>query len=727
MSSSHKALFALLALLASGWIAPAAAQDAHAHTPGVSGLPQGVPLFCASPTVSSVRSGAWSDSATWSTRRVPAADDKVMIASGHAVLYDAVSDALLGCVEIAGTLTFKRDASTRMRVVTLTVLEGGALELGSPAAPLLPAATAEIVIADRPFDPAIDPSQAGHGLISFGRVTFHGAVKSPTFARVVREPLAGASTLVFDQPVTGWKAGDTIVLPDTRQLRASESGRGYQPQTEKVQIASVSGSSVVLTAPLAYDHKGARDASGTVVFLPHAGNLSRNVVVRSENPEGTRGHVLFSSRADVDIRYAEFRELGRTKIGILNNTETDSEGRVRRIGTNQIGRYAIHFHHTFGPVETPANGHQFTVIGNAVDGSPKWGLVVHRSHYGLIRENVVYNTRGAGIVTEDGTESFNVFEGNFSLRTSGSRDAAPGNGYSSVLPNPGGDGSAFWFRGPNNYIRKNVAASAAESGFGLPARLLGTIRVPKYKGAESSRSSESLALDSEQASVLEFSDNEAYGAIQSGVGWAWGGTIANLKVWHASKNGVTASPTEKFAIDRLIVRGDPGLLDKPEEAPAGVWVANYAALSVTIKNADVEGTRVGVVSPFFYGQSAEANRPGVLAVEHSVFRTQVGIAVATGYRDDAVNGVPMKRAIVRGVKFSPLAVPTPGGTAPEAISMNYGMRASDARPRQPLDVYDFGQQAGRDFQVYYSLDASAEAAPCRDTMPGIGGWVCRTK
>ena len=58
-------------------------------------------------------------------------------------------------------------------------------------------------------------------------------------------------------------------------------------------------------------------------------------------------------------------------------------------------------------------------------------LVVHRSHYGLIRDNVVYNTRGAGIVTEDGTESFNVFERNFSLRTAGSRDAAPGNGYSS--------------------------------------------------------------------------------------------------------------------------------------------------------------------------------------------------------------------------------------------------------------------------------------------------------
>ena len=118
-------------------------------------------------------------------------------------------------------------------------------------------------------------------------------------------------------------------------------------------------------------------------------------------------------------------------MGILNNTEFDSDGRVARMGTNQIGRYAVHFHHDFGP-KTPSNGYQFTLVGNVVDGSSKWGITVHRSHYGLIQDNVVYNTRGAGIVTEDGSESFNVFDHNFSLRTAGSRDAAPGNGYSGV-------------------------------------------------------------------------------------------------------------------------------------------------------------------------------------------------------------------------------------------------------------------------------------------------------
>jgi hypothetical protein len=709
MRLSTRALHGVLAVVCgAGWTV-ATAQQQHAHTPGVSGLPHGVPLFCATPTVTSKSSGAWSDPATWSTGKLPAANDKVTIAAGHAVTYDAVSDAALACIEVRGTLTFRTDKNTRLKVVTLMILEDGALEVGSPTSPIAADVTAEITIADRPFEPELDPSQAGNGIVAFGNVMMNGAAKNPTFVRFGQEPLAGVTNLIFEQPVEGWRAGDTLVIPDTRQLAANESGRNYRSQNEKVRIASISRSGVTLEAPLAFDHKGSRNAAGKVEFLPHAGNLTRNVVVRSENPDGTRGHVLFSSRADVDLRYVEFRELGRTRMGMLNNTVTDSEGRARRLGTNQIGRYSVHFHHTFGPKRTPANGYQFTMLGNAIDGSPKWGIVVHRSHYGLIRDNVVYNTRGAGIVTEDGTESFNVFERNFSMRTAGSRDAAPGNGYSATLPNPGGDGSAFWFRGPNNYIRDNVAASAAESGFGLPVTALGVVRAPKYKGAESSDEMESVALDTNRATVLDFGNNEAYGAIQSGVEWAWSGSITGLKVWHASRHAVTANPAAKLVISELVVRNDPALLAKAE---------------VTVTKASIEGARVGVLSPFFYSQNAPKNAQGLLTVDASAFRTHVGVSVATSYADDSRNGEPVKKAIVRGIRFTPLAEHVPSSLAPEAISMNYGMSAQDARARDPITVYDFNDQVGRNFRIYYSLGAPRETAPCADTLPGIGGWVC---
>src|SRR5207249_3885739 len=110
-----------------------------------------------------------------------------------------------------------------------------------------------------------------------------------TFLRLSREPLAGQTSLVFERPVADWKVRDNLVIPDTRQLRSTEGGKDYKPQSERVQIAAVSGANVTLAAPLVYDHKGARDTNGAVEFLPHVGNLSRNVIVRSENPAGTRG------------------------------------------------------------------------------------------------------------------------------------------------------------------------------------------------------------------------------------------------------------------------------------------------------------------------------------------------------------------------------------------------------------------------------------------------------
>jgi hypothetical protein len=385
---------------------PAFAQLTMAHDHGmmVNGVPGGLPAFCQTPTVTSVANGAWSSPATWSTRRVPGANDKVLIAAGHAITYDAVSDAKLSCIELRGRLSFKTDAKTRMKIVNLMVMEGGTLEVGTPARPVASTAAAEIVIAEQAPDPAVDPAQVGTGIEGLGKITMAGATKLPTFARLAKEPLAGQRTLTFEQALSSWKTGDRIVIPDTRQLKDNERGTtNYVSQDEKLTIASVSGAEITLTTPLKYDHKGARDAEGKLEFLPHVGNLTRNVIVRSENPNGVRGHMIFMARADVDLRFVEVGEMGRTRMGVLDSTEFDAQGKVTNFGTNQIGRYAIHFHHYFGPETTPANGYQFTLIGDVVDGAPKWGVTVHNSHYGLIQDNVVYNTKGAGIVTEDGT------------------------------------------------------------------------------------------------------------------------------------------------------------------------------------------------------------------------------------------------------------------------------------------------------------------------------------
>jgi G8 domain-containing protein len=717
-----KAVLGVFGLVA--WLGMAASVGAQSmqHTQPASGMSHGLPRVCVPAGTSSAGSGAWSSPSTWSTGRVPAAGDAVLVSAGTIVTYDQVSDAALACVDIEGQLRFRTDASTRLTVGTLTVLEQGRLEIGTAESPVTAGATAEVVIADRPIDVTRDPEQWTAGLVGLGTVRIHGTPKTPTFVRIAVEPLMGQSTLAFAEAVTTWHVGDRLVLPDTRQLRDHERRTRYQPEWEELTVQAVAGSTVTLTAPLAFDHKGARRPDGGLEFLPHVGNLTRNVVIRSANPAGTRGHVIFNAHPDVDIRYALFKDLGRTRAGVLDNTEITSDGKVRHVGTNQIGRYSLHFHHAFGPQSPQANGHQFTIIGNAVDGASKWGITVHNSHYGLIQDNVVYDSQGAGIVTEDGTESFNVFEHNFSLRSKGSGEFAPSSGYGGPAPDPGGEGAGFWMRGPNNVVRNNVAANTEVFGFGWAAGGLGTVRVPAFKGADTSQDGQWVALDTTEAPLLEFTGNEAYGAIETGAAVGWNGTLTSTRVWHAWRHAIAAFPTDRLTVEGAVVRDDASVLSDPIENATGIWFTNYASKNVMVRNVDVQGTRVGVASPFFVRADAEAGRgDGRAIIEDSYFRSYVGVAVATAYTNEQK---PLKQAVVRNTRFEGIDVPGTGMYEPAAISMNYGMSRGDLVRRDPVVVYNFNKEAGNTFRVFYSLDVPASMAPCQDTRADVAGFVC---
>ncbi len=704
-------------------------------------LPHNIPDFSQDPTRPTVRSvgtGRWANAGTWQGGQVPTANHVVHVDPDHVVTIDTVT-ATAYTLAVHGTLRFDPAADGRLTVTNVMIMGDhgmpemttvGHLEVGTAASPIAVGRTAEIVLADTPLGAGVsDPEQFGNGIINFGRFTVHGAPVTPTFTRVATEPRAGHTSLTLSEPVSGWSAGDRLVLPDTRHIKESETtGGGWinaQNQWEErtVQSISADGRVITLTQSLQFDHLGARDQNGTLDFLPHVGNLTRNVVIRSENATGTRGHMISVHSASTDVRYALFRDLGRTTFKPLNTT------------TNLIGRYPIHMHHNRGPAVTPANGYQFTLVGNAVDGGSaatqfKWGIAIHNSHYGLIQDNVVYNYNGSSIATEDGSESYNVFDHNFALRGMGE----PNNSVSEARNAMGTEGVGFWFRGPNNYVRNNVAANfqnpTTEAAYGFVYQFirLGDVRIPNFKGADPSVTGQFTTRNGNNTPILQFENNEAYGAMQGGFTYWWVSSqdpqpysgagvslIKDLKIWHTYNKSVYHYPSQKVVFDGLIIRGN--FTSASRCCGDGVWFEDYSAKEIVIRNSDIQGMEMGIKAPSS-GFGPEPN----LVIENSVLRNWTNLGVPT---PSSVNGCWMTNKLIEARSTQFLAPP---GRSLSAINMSGAANGTECLSKlNEVRVYADNGNASENFSVHHSSSSVLPRPPASCTpvtRPGFNGPTC---
>jgi hypothetical protein len=690
----------------------------HSGTAPVSAtaaLPHNIPDFCASATIRSIGSGAWSNPAIWSSPRVPGASDVVNVAAGTDVSYDISSTTTIPCLAVNGRLAFPNDRSTRLTVATMMIMPAGELEIGSAAAPVGAGFTAEIIVANTPIDTTNDPEQFGRGLLGFGIVTMHGEPKAPTWTRVAAEPRAGQTTVMLSQAVSGWRVGDRLILPDTRHLKWNEVTNWIRnvSQTEERTIASISADAktITLNQALQFDHLGVRDngGTGTLRLLPHVGNLTRNVIVRSQVPIGSggpQGHILFTERADVDIRYAAFRDLGRTIAAPTGSS-------------NQIGRYPMLFHHLMGPAVTPSNGYQFTFVGNAIDGGStshqkRWAVAIHASHYGLVSDNVAYNYAGALFTTEDGSESYNVIERNFAVRSSGTGGRL----------GEGNEGMGFWFRGPNNYVRGNVAAhfdsdqTEAAYGYKYFMRMLGTVLIPTAKGQDMSQY---VARDGNNMPILEFKNNEVYSSAQGLTYW-WlssqdptaspnpqESVFEDLRIWHVYNAGVYHYPAANVRFERLLVLGN----DAASSAccKRGWHGEDYAAKDTRIVNSEIQGMGTGVIP--------SAAGTGLQTIENSLLRNEVDVLVRTMYSANGPGWLPPRKIVVTNTRLL--------GNRSFTMDWNADAQNNTSQLDQVL-VYGYQDNSSDNFEVYYTEQGSQNVAggraPCLSTRPEITGIVC---
>lgn len=543
-------LVAVLLLCSPGLCAAQAEHGSHAGHGGPAEQESHVPAFFdAKPTIQSVRSGPWGDPGIWRPARVPGADDVAVIEPGHVVRLTG-SGGQARVLGVRGTLRVEPEAAVTLRVETLLVRETGTLQIG----PVEAGSSVRVVFRDAPLDPA-DKTQMGHGLIVLGRASISGAAKT-AFLRLVEEPLAGQKELQLSEPPRGWRAGDKLVLPDSRHERmnwkwwyAPERGkhpwRGDQDfQWEERRITSVRGNRVTLDQPLRFDHPGARDSRGALRFLPHVANLTRNVSFESENPAGVRAHGIVTDRGFGDFRWCAFVGMGRTTVEPVDDK------------TNPVGRYPFHRHHN--NVAPDKSGHAGYLVGAVVDGSPRWGVTIHGSDATLVRDTIAYNCAGAGFVTEDGSESFNTFERCFALRSLGRQGEAAKRDHPSDMAF---GGTGFWFRAGNNEVRECVAASTVSEGFLYWSYASPEIWLPLFPGGRRGVEGESVRVSASYHKVpfRGFADNEAYGVMHTGAtfGVVPTSTAGPFVAWHV-RCGFNEFLSGKIILRDSVFVGSPG-------------------------------------------------------------------------------------------------------------------------------------------------------------------------
>lgn len=670
-------------------------------------------------TTTATSDGNWSSGGTWSNG-VPSASSTALIPSGRTVTMDATNGAAK-TVAVKGNLFFPTGANSKLTVTHLYVYPTGYLRVGTAGTPVNAANTAEIVIRDTALDTASDPRQHGNGLVCVdGKVEMHGAVKT-TWLRAAAEPTAGATTLTLASTPSGWRSGDSLIVHDTDFVDTYT--RAAQGTRWKTEFRTVSGTpstaTVNLNSALTYNHYGARSGASRTTTERYLAvpNLTRNVKIYSENPNGTRGHTFFTMACDVDIRYVEFKGLGRSKnVNFNNSTFSGTPDNATHIGTNQQGRYALHLHHLEGRENIDP---QYVIQGCSVyeldhvgwpkfdaDSAcaPRWAINLHGCNWGHCTDNVVHNYCGSGIfVGEMGTEHRNVVTGNCVIRCLGTGARPDERG----LADLGYEGGNIWWRSPTNYIEDNYVAEG-DFGYMLFIQGGGTVNLPNFPGANPNTPADNTPVNLMRASFGSFDDNEAVCCNEGFEPWSLGMdegfrppdtsdtlTVNGFTVWGCTK-GIYNYTTCRMQYDGLLVI---------DARSTGFYTGDYSEDGVEIVNSRFVWCFSG------YGAGSRPTNPHIWpsgTVRDTAFEyNYYGVIVSSHYHNsESPDGWPAAY-LVDNCTFTPYNGADIGyyvGPPSNIIMVDAAVQKNNLTMQHGVWVTDYNGTPGDDFQVYWSAD-----------------------
>jgi hypothetical protein len=649
-------------------------------------LPQDIPDFCDIPNFTAISTGNWSSGATWNTGTVPVSNSKVVVNPGVTVTYDVnASTTPLKCVGVRGTLYWPRNTTTGLRVSELMVYPGGTLDMGTSGSPVLGATD---IVFDGTLNISTDPQAHGVGFIGLGRVLIHGRELTPV-TRLTAGVSNGASSVTASD-VTGWQAGDEILLPDTREVPGNRD-MPWTPQTLTIQ--SISAPTVTFTGTTSHAYPTRRDGTGTVEGYPPVGNLTRNIVFRSANPSGVRGHIILTGQSTGRLNFFRVEDMGRT----LHDQDTTNGS-----GANPIGRYALHFHQL--------GNTDYTSDGMVIVRSKKWGLTVHDTNLTTISRPVIYEADGWGAGFEDGGETDNILENGLVVAVDG--DASEQGSDHKNVGEWGRNGVCVWMQSPTNIVRGMIGANCRVSGFSLWD-----------------------TLDNDDSGPLRlmpdgyFEDNEAisnWAGLQYfniGHGNLDTSYVTRFTEWHSSKFGFYWYPSGSLLVQDMITRGDPTVSPKDETMYS--WFGDYDQADVIFDNFRVSGKSVGLWLP--YGSAPpnmSANSTGRITVRNSDFnKNEVDIrffVTSTSQSDKCA-----QRAYLIELH----------NNLHGALSTLHILSTHDGNGSVSLDheltVYNFNRKIGDNFHVYalqqdggQSIAQTSTGSVCGCTSAGMTNQQC---
>lgn len=568
-----------------------------------------VPLT--SVTHTAVQSGEWSDPSTWDVG-MPAQGAFVYIPQDIEVVVDQVFSDRIKAIVLEGSLLFSTTSDTELKVETIVGDLNSSLTIGTTSNPITSNFTAKILFIDEgPIDLENDEGQFAKGLITSGKVEMCGQEKL-SWTSLAIPPPAGSETFTVSENPVGWEIGDMVVIAAT-QLGDPESD-------EKRMITSISGNVVGLDAPLNLDHVPPPNQNLHV----HVANLSRNIVLESENETlDRRAHMMFMNTLDVDMNYVRMHKLGRTdkrvQIDDWYFPNLIADEYVFGDRTNIRGRYSCHFHR--GGVD-PFNTSAAQVRGCVVENDPGWAYVNHSSNVDFI-DNVSYDVVGGAFQTESGDE-VGSFVHNIALRTVNPDYPLLDPEFAPVdIRESSQDfafqGDGFWFHGGGISISENVSSGNSGHGFifwtegqrevGTPFDLQNMFSVENINGGN--LLGELEYIQSWWVPVQEFRSNTAYASTNGFAAYYVHATLfeditelssayletvhtvyEDLQIWNSTKFGVELQNCERFTFQNLRV-----INEAIEPGAEGIRCWQTVANKSNWFDIEVNGFEIGMIPP----------------------------------------------------------------------------------------------------------------------------------